>query len=40
MTSARTSRRTTRTVAALVVIAALLAGCTPARHDTTATAPS
>lgn len=39
MTSARTSRRTTRTVAALVVIAALLAGCTPARHDTTATAP-
>ena len=39
MTSARTGRRTTRTVAALVVIAALLAGCAPARHDATATAP-
>ena len=39
MTSARTGRRTTRTVAALIVIAALLAGCAPARHDATATAP-
>ena len=39
MTSARTGRRTTRTVAVLVVIAALLAGCAPARHDATATAP-
>lgn len=39
MTSARTGRRTTRTVAALVVIAALLAGCAPARHDATVTAP-
>ena len=39
MTSARTGRRTTRTVAVLVVIAALLAGCAPARHDATVTAP-
>ena len=39
MTSARTGRSTNRTVAALIVIAALLAGCAPARHDATATAP-
>ena len=39
MTSARTSRRPTRTIAVLVVTAALLTGCAPARNDATVTAP-
>lgn len=39
MTSARTSRRPTRTIAALVVTAALLAGCAPTQNDATATTP-
>lgn len=39
MTSARTGRRPTRTIAVLVVVAALLAGCAPTQNDATATAP-
>ena len=39
MTSARTSRRTTRTIAVLVVVTALLAGCAPTQNDATATTP-
>ena len=39
MTSARTSRRPTRTIAVLVVVTALLAGCAPTQNDATATTP-